>query len=66
MSPAMTSSLSSNFDALEFFILESLLEWIRLGLYRTIDRLENFSSAISSGLGIESELGRTHPSLYWV
>ena len=34
--------------------------------YKTIDRLGYFSSANTSGLGTESELGQTHPSLYWV
>jgi len=34
--------------------------------YKTVDRLEYFSSANASGLGIELELGQTHPSLYWV
>ena len=32
----------------------------------TVDRFENFSSANSSSLGTESELRRTHSSLYWV
>ena len=59
MSPAMKSSLSSNLEALEFFILElysggSVLVFIGC---KTIDRLEYFSSANSSGLGNESELG---------
>ena len=68
MSPAMKSSLSSNFEALEFFILEfysvgSILAFIEC---KTEDRFEYLSSANTSGLGTESELGRTHPSLYWV
>ena len=68
MSPATKSSLSSNFEALEFFILEfysggSVLVFIGC---KTDDRFEYKSSANTSGLGTESELGRTHPSLNWV
>ena len=68
MSPTTKSSLSSNFEALEFFILEfysggSILAFIGC---KTEDRLEYLSSANQSSLGIESELGQIHPSLYWV
>ena len=68
MSPATKSSLSSNFEALEFFILEfysgaSILVFIGC---KTDDRFEYKSSANTSGLGTESELERTHPSFYWV
>ena len=68
MSLATKSSLSSNFEALEFFILEfysggSILAFIGC---KAGNRLEYLSSANTSGLGTESELGRTHPSLYWV
>ena len=68
MSPATKSFLSSNFEALEFFILEfysggSILAFIGC---KTGNRFEYLSSANTSGLGTESELGRTHPSLYWV
>ena len=68
MSPATKSSLSSNFDALDFFILEFfsggyILAFIRC---KTGSGLEYLSSANTSGLGNESELGRTHPRLYWV
>ena len=69
MSPATKSSLSSNFEALEFFKLEFCLGGSILAFIgcETFERLEYFfSSANPSGLGIESELGRTHPNLYWV
>ena len=33
---------------------------------RPLKDLNIFSSADLSSLGIESELGQTHPSLYWV
>ena len=51
MSPAMKSSLSSEFEALEFFILEfcsggSILAFIG---YKTGDRFEYLSSANMSG-----------------
>ena len=41
------------------------LSWPLLGV-RPLKDLNIFSSANPSSLGIESELGRTHPSLYWV
>ena len=68
MSPVTKSSLSSNFEALNFFILESNSSGSILAFIgcRTEDRLEYLSSANTSSLGTESELGQTHPSLYWV
>ena len=68
MSPSTKSSLSSEFEALEFFILEfcsggSILVFIWC---KTGDQFEYLSSANMSSLGTELELGRTHPSLYWV
>ena len=68
MSPATKSSLSSDFEALEFFILEFYSGGsgqVFIGC-KNDDRFEYKSSANTSGLGTESELGRTHPSLYWV
>ena len=41
------------------------LSWPLLGV-RPLKDLNIFSSANPSSLGIESELGRTHPNLYWV
>ena len=68
MSPAMKSSLSSNLEALQFFILElysggSILVFIGCKIEV---RFEYLSSANTSSLKTVSELGRTHPSLYWV
>ena len=68
MSPATKFFHLSNLEALEFFILEfysgaSILVFIGC---KTDDRFEYKSSANTSGLGTELELGRTHPSLYWV
>jgi len=68
MSPATKSSLSSKFAEMislywSLYSGGSILAFIG---YKTVDRLEYFSSANASGLGIELELGQTHPSLYWV
>ena len=68
MSPVTRSSLSSNIEALEFFILEfysggSIFAFIGC---EAGNHLECLSSANTSSLGTESELGQTHPSLYWV
>ena len=51
MSPAMKSSLSSNFEALDFFILESYSSGSILAFIacKTEDRLEYLSSANTSG-----------------
>ena len=68
MSPVTKSSLTYNFEALEFFILEfysggSIFAFIGC---EAGNRLECLSSANTSSLGTDSELGKTHPSLYWV
>ena len=39
---------------------------VRPGVGPEGNRLEYLSSADTSSLDTESELGRTHPSLYWV
>ena len=67
-------SLSSNSEALDFFfILEScsggpILAFIgcKTGGWPWGIRLGYLSSANTSSLKTVSELGRTHPSLYWV
>ena len=57
-----------SFDEILSFLQFSstrFLSWPLLGV-RPLKDLNIFSSANPSSLGIESELGRTHPSLYWV
>ena len=68
MSPATKFFHLSNLEALEFFILEFYSGGsgqVFIGC-KNDDRFEYKSSANTSGLGTELELGRTHPSLYWV
>ena len=65
MAPVMRSSLSSNFEALDFFILEScsggpILAFIGC---KTGDRLEYFSSADTSG---ELSLSSSEPILAFI
>ena len=57
-----------SFDEILSFLQFSstrFLSWPLLGV-RPLKDLNIFSSADLSSLGIESELGRTHPSLYWI